>query len=228
MLTLTARDRYSLLRNARMLEGRELENLRRETERRRQQVRAAVPYWSWAGFLQMKADAGDEMALAILRSRKEEIAPEASPPRPSEAASSGKEDIPSAMKALRERWRREREKIRERIDMTREDKRSLPAVARLRQLMEAEELNGDSSLKGTTWRVDAGGTILFTLPSGGLVRENAREITFSAYNAQARAVAENMARLKFERRYSLQQNNIYRAAHQEQARERDGGQERTR
>lgn len=228
MLTLTARDRYSLLRNARMLEGRELENLRRETERRRQQVRAAVPYWSWAGFLQMKADAGDEMALAILRSRKEEIAPEASPPRPSEAASSGKEATPSAMKALRERWRREREKIRERIDMTREDKRSLPAVARLRQLMEAEELNGDSSLKGTTWRVDAGGTILFTLPSGGLVRENAREITFSAYNAQARAVAEKMARLKFGRRYSLQQNKIYRAAHQEQARERDGGQERTR
>lgn len=165
MSTLTARDRYSLLRSARMLEGRELENLRRETERRRQEVRTAVPYRSWAGFLQMKAEAGDEMVLAILRSRKEEIAPEASPPRPSEAASSG---------------------------------------------------------------VDAGGTILFTLPSGGLVRESAREITFSAYNAQARAVAEKMARLKFGRQFSLQQNKIYRAAHQEQARERDGGQERAR
>lgn len=76
--------------------------------------------------------------------------------------------------------------------------------------------------------MDAGGTILFTLPSGGLVRESAREITFSAYNAQARAVAEKMARLKFGRRYSLQQNKIYRAAHQEQAKEQKRNQEMER
>lgn len=228
MSTLTARDRYSLLRKARMLEGQELDSLRRETETRRQEVRAAVPYWSWAGFLQMKAEAGDEMALAILRSRKEEIAPEASSPRPSEAPSSGKEATPSAMEALRERWRREREKIRERTDMTQVDKRSLLAVTRLSQLMEAERLNGGSSLKGTTWRVDAGGTVLFALPSGGLVRESAREISFSAHDPQARAVAEKMARLKFGRRYSLQQNKICRAAHQEQTKEQKRKQEMER
>lgn len=52
--------------------------------------------------------------------------------------------------------------------------------------------------------------MLFTLPSGGLVRDSGKDLTFSAHDPEAQKVAERLAALKFGRLFSQEANKLYR------------------
>jgi hypothetical protein len=54
----------------------EVSAIRLEAKKQRAAIKQEKPYNSWADFLRWKAEAGNEVALAILRSQKEVIAPE--------------------------------------------------------------------------------------------------------------------------------------------------------
>lgn len=203
ILPLTRADRTKLLLSIKMCEMADLETIRRDITAQRQAVRKDVPFWNWVGFLTLKAEAGNEMALAILRSRSEAFSPEqrqqAAPP-----------SAPESIRELRAEWRQKRQDIQQRSELTSDDRQQLLAVSRMYQLAAEDRLNGVHGMEEFTWRVDGRGTVLFTLPSGGLVRDSGKDLTFSAHDPEAQKVAERLAALKFGRLFSQEANKLYR------------------
>lgn len=63
------RNRRRLIQVARKHEAEALATARSSFHKQRETVRQDVPFTSWNGFLQHKADQGNEVALAVLRSR---------------------------------------------------------------------------------------------------------------------------------------------------------------
>ena len=191
---LIKKDRMDLLISASQREAAALKKLQEEIKARREEIRKQAPFWNWADFLQGKAREGDEMALAILRSRGEEVKPEGEadkrPPNPKA----------EALKKMREFWKEDRRKTRGRYDLTSGDKKGLLASSRMYQIISEDKLlKGSSELDGFIWTVDTKGTVLFKLPSGGLIRDSGSEITYSVSDPVSRAAARRLAKLKFGR-----------------------------
>lgn len=69
--------RQRLLLEMKIKEQEEMVGNRAELAEKRQTIREAIPYTSWNKCLQHKAAQGNEVALAILRSKNMEVAPEA-------------------------------------------------------------------------------------------------------------------------------------------------------
>lgn len=205
MSGLVKKDRMELLVSASRREEAALKKLREEMQARRRAVRRQAPFWNWAGFLQAKAREGDEMALAILRSRGEEVKPEV------ETAQHPLNPRSDALKALRERWKEERRQTRNRYDLTSGDKKGLLASSRMYQIIAEDRLlKGVSAMDGFTWTVDTKGTVLYKLPSGGLIRDSGKEISFSVSDPVSRAAAQRLARLKFGRNFREVDNMFQR------------------
>lgn len=190
---LIKKDRMDLLISASQREAAALKKLQGEMKARREEIRKQAPFWNWADFLQGKAREGDEMALAILRSRGEEVKPEGEADKPLNPKA-------EALKKMREFWKEDRRKTRGRYDLTSGDKKGLLASSRMYQIISEDKLlKGTSELDGFTWTVDTKGTVLFKLPSGGLIRDSGSEITYSVSDPVSRAAARRLAKLKFGR-----------------------------
>lgn len=243
--TLHAKDRFALLKQATAYERVALKKMHTELKVQRNAMREAVPFWNWTGFLRGQVEQGNEMALAILRSHKEEIQPEVLPEDHSatiqetaqgaQTSNHAANHSPSteSLKALQERWRQDRKMIQGRTDLLTTDKRELAALSRMYQLVAEEKHIGKESVSaslpdnsstpkeatGFTWRVDNKGTVLFYLKSGGLVRDSGKEITFSAHDPVARSVASKLAKLKFGKEYAIVENKVVKKARQEVAEE---------
>ena len=186
--------RMDLLISASQREAAALKKFQGEMKARREEIRKQAPFWNWADFLQGKAREGDEMALAILRSRGEEVRPEG------EADKRRLNPKAEALKKMREFWKEDRRKTRGRYDLTSGDKKGLLASSRMYQIISEDKLlKGTSELDGFTWTVDTKGTVLFKLPSGGLIRDSGSEITYSVSDPVSRAAARRLAKLKFGR-----------------------------
>lgn len=191
---LIKKDRMDLLISASQREAAALKKFQGEMKARREEIRKQAPFWNWADFLQGKAREGDEMALAILRSRGEEVRPEG------EAEKRPLNPKAEALKKMREFWKEDRRKTRGRYDLTSGDKKGLLASSRMYQIISEDKLlKGTSELDGFTWTVDTKGTVLFKLPSGGLIRDSGSEITYSVSDPVSRAAARRLAKLKFGR-----------------------------
>jgi len=190
----TKKDFMDLLITTSRREEAALKSLRDEVRAKKDAIRKQVPFWNWADFLQGKAREGDEMALAILRSRGEEVRPEG------EADKRPLNPKAEALKKLRESWKEDRRKTRGRYDLTSGDKKGLLASSRMYQIISEDKLlKGSSELDGFTWTVDTKGTVLFKLPSGGLIRDSGSEISYSVSDPISRAAARRLAKLKFGR-----------------------------
>ena len=101
---------------------------------------------------------------------------------------------------MREFWKEDRRKTRGRYDLTSGDKKGLLASSRMYQIISEDKLlKGSSELDGFIWTVDTKGTVLFKLPSGGLIRDSGSEITYSVSDPVSRAAARRLAKLKFGR-----------------------------
>lgn len=68
---------------------------------------------------------------------------------------------------------------------------ALAAVDKMLQIFRAE---GIQKIK---YKVDAKGTIIFPLPSGGTIRDTGKEIHFSQHDAQAKILAEKLAQSRW-------------------------------
>ena len=108
---------------------------------------------NWLDFLRQKAAQGDETALAVLRSRQEEVAPE----------------IRQSRMQARAAYLANKTAILENAELSTKTKNRLVSVA----LME-------SLASGTTARISKLGSIIYTLPDGGKICDTGRSISFSA------------------------------------------------
>ena len=108
---------------------------------------------NWLDFLRQKAAQGDETALAVLRSRQEEVAPE----------------IRQSRMQARAAYLAGKTAILENAELSTKTKNRLISVA----LME-------SLASGATARISKLGSIIFTLPDGEKICDTGRSISFSA------------------------------------------------
>ena len=206
-MPLTKRDRFNLLGLARQHEAQARRALARELDARRQEVNTATPFNSWSAFLRMQAEQGNDIALAILRSRKEERASET--PRPLPLAPQ-KQPPPQT-------WHERQLEIRKAEALHPMERKELTAVARMRALFAAEAakpaLQASQATPGNantpdaastkytpirdfSYRVDGKGTVLFTLANGGRVLDTGDSVHFSEHD-QAAEVAKRLARVKW-------------------------------
>lgn len=152
---------------------------------------------NWLDFLRQKAGQGDETALAVLRSRKEEISPE---------AQGSQEHMQAAA------YMASKAAILENVSLSAKTKNRLISVA----LME-------SLASGTTARISKHGSVIYTLPDGGKICDTGRSISFSP-EARETALAYMAAKWGVTRR-SLDQASgdcVYTLANGQKVFERKG------
>ena len=187
-MALTKRDKSNLIRKARQHESEARTRLAKNLTSRRKAIAEEVPYASWAKFLRGNAAQGNEVALAILRSRKQEVSPESEAPacKPGQRLAQG------------QFWRAQLLEIQTADSLRPTDKKELAAIARMHELAARETATtSEGLLKNFTYHIDAKGTVIFTLPSGGLVRDAGDRVFFSAHDQAAEKVAMLFAQAKW-------------------------------
>ncbi len=206
-MNILKRNRQNLVRLARKMEAEEIANARLDFQKQRDIFQQEKPYQSWNDFLQMKAEDGNARALGILRYKQEQAAknPEQQP--------EPYEDLSGAYKALAQIKSASAQKHVEILQdetATHNGKQKLLAFLRMDEIAR-EELarNSESTLfTGMTSTVDKKGAVVFTLQSGGNVRDTGRDVVFSGYDPNAGRLALLYARKKWGPNMSIEKNRI--------------------
>lgn len=193
-----------LLQLARKHEAEALAKARLSFQEPRNAVRREIPFTSWNGFLQMKAEQGSEIALAVLRSIEETVMPEQEAAPVKNWSQHGQEQVSAGSVTRAEYAARERAVLEL-------DGISGRGKSRLQSVLRMEQVTADFR-----HHVDRKGTVVFTLQNGSSVRDNGTDILFSAGSESARQTALLYARKKWGKRIMLEANRIVR--HQEQNR----------
>lgn len=198
-----------LLQIARKHEAEALAKAKLSFQEPRSAVRQDIPFTSWNGFLQYKAELGSEIALAVLRSREQAVGPERESAPAKDWSQHGQT---RAEYAAKERT------VLELDGISGKGKSRLQAVLRMEQVLQ-NSVGGDS---GFRHHVDHKGTVVFTLEDGGSIRDSGGDILFSARSESARQAAVLYARKKWGRQIVLEENRIIRQQelHRSQAMER--------
>jgi hypothetical protein len=183
-----------LLQLARKHEAEALAKARLEFQEPRSAVRRDIPFTSWNAFLQQKADQGNEVALAVLRSRKEAVEPEQAAP----VKDWSQHGQARAEFAVKERAVLEMDGI------------SGKAKSRLQAVLRMEQVTGDFR-----HHVDRKGAVVFTLQDGSTVRDSGKDILFSAASDNARQTAMFYAKKKWGKQVALEGNKIVRQQEQQ-------------
>ncbi|MES9995740.1 TraI/MobA(P) family conjugative relaxase [Desulfovibrio aminophilus] len=194
-----------LLQLARKHEAEALAKTRLSFQEPRAVVRQEIPFTSWNGFLQHKSEQGDEVALAVLRSWHEVIDPENSEVG-KDWKSHGREYAGQAAATLRHA-QKERA-VLENEGLSAKGKRRLQAIIRMEQVL----IRMESSIANPAveYRIDKTGAVIFTLPTGGTIRDTGREVRFSANDAEAETIAGHYALKKWGKAISISGNRILR------------------
>lgn len=182
-----------LLQLARKHEAEALAKARLDFQEPRNTVRQDIPFTSWNAFLQQKADQGNEVALAVLRSRKEAVEPEQAAP----VKDWSQHGQTRAEFAAKERAVLEMDGISGR------GKSRLQSVLRMEQVTD-----------GFRHHVDRKGAVVFTLQDGSTVRDSGKDVLFSAANDHARKIALQYAQKKWGKQTVLEANKIVRQQEQ--------------
>lgn len=121
-----------------------------------------------------------------------------------EPSSLGKVEIKAEF-ATRERA------VLESTDTTAKGKARLLAVLRMERIAEEESLQGNPpSIAGFRHTVDRKGTIIFTMPSGGTIRDSGKELFFSARDKTAETAAMLYAQAKWGKSIQMEGNRLCR------------------
>lgn len=178
------KDRDRLFLELKSREQKELEIIRAETSQKRNAVRALIPYTTWNKCLQHKAALGNEVALSILRSKKEIIQPEIIAPR---------QEAPIHQSPEVKRWRQVKKDILDAAGISNRNRRALLSVIKMREVFSREsELRQEPK-----YRIDTNGTVIFDLPTGGTIRDTGNEINFSHHDKLAKNIAEKYAKCRW-------------------------------
>ena len=181
----------------------------------REAVRRDIPFSSWSGFLRHKAGQGNETALAVLRSKGETIAPE------QEAAPKKAKDWSQHGMAQFDHSAKERALL-EREDLSAKAKKPLLAFLRMERIAAEAKAQG-FDLGDIARRIDCKGVVIFTLASGGSIRDTGKELFFSAHDEKAHGVDLAYARLKWGKNIVREQGKILFSHTLEIRRERERG-----
>jgi len=186
----------------------------------RQAVRRDIPFTSWSGFLQHEAAQGNETALAVLRSKGESVEPEQEG-APATSWMTAGQKIYAEGQALRAVHAAKERALLEREGLSAKAKKPLQAFLRMERIAEASKAQG-YDLGNITRRVDGKGVVIFTLPSGGSIRDTGKELYFSAHDKKAHGVALAYAALKWGKNITQEQGRILFHSTPEVQREQEG------
>ena len=196
-LPMLKHDRQRIRLDIKQREQAELDKLRSDISARRSAVRTELPYTTWSKYLQHKAAQGDEMALAILRSKKVIVQPEkAVPPMGRPGAEPASAPVAKDLKT----------EIAEAHGLGDKHRQALLAVIKMREVLDREAEPGQSGLD-FKYYIDTKGTIIFRL-AGGAIRDTGREIHFSADDERIKKLAHQYAVAKWGRRIESGQSTI--------------------
>lgn len=202
-MALPRRSKARLFKKSRSLEAEQLEQTRNEFQSRRQAVKQARPYSSWGEFLKWKAGEGDELALAILRSKKVEAAPE---------TALSLDEAQAIREKIRAEFKQQESALRASDAFRDKTKATLLAVKKMERLAAEERDLGSSGaapvFDGLKYRIDSSGVIIFTLTGGGTVRDTGRQIFFSGNNKMAAEAAKKYAAAKWGKNVLAYKNSI--------------------
>jgi hypothetical protein len=173
----------------------------------REAVRRDIPFSSWSGFLRYEAGQGNEIALAVLRSKGKTMEPE-------------QEDAPLKVKVKdwsqhgreqfltgRADYAAKERALLEREDISAKGKKQLQAFARMERIAAEAKAQG-YDLGDITRRIDGKGVVIFTLAGGGSIRDTGRVLFYSAHDEKAHGVALAYAVLKWGHNIALDKGRI--------------------
>ena len=209
-LSIHKRNRRNLLSLARKHENEAIAKAKLELQPQRDAVRREVPFTSWSGFLRHEAENGNETALAVLRSRKEAVEPEQSAQEPTKAPakdwSQHGQDY-AAKIAIRADYAEKERVLQERDDLSAKGRRQLQAFLRMERI--AAEARADGRELGEVkHRIDGKGIVIFTLDSGGTIRDTGKEVFFSSHDPKAERAAMLYAAQKWGKHVSREKGHI--------------------
>jgi hypothetical protein len=213
------KNRRNLLALARKHEAEAIAKAKLEQMPEREAVRRDIPFTCWNGFLQHKAEQGNELALAVLRSRQESIAEEKEAAPLKDWSQHGREQFQSKAGIGAEYAEKERAML-EREDIAAKSKTRLLAVLRM------ERLAAEKGLASFQHRIDRKGAVVFILPGGGKIRDEGKELFFTASDEATRHIALAYAQKKWGRGVILEGNHIMRDQKRERVLEREKEQRR--
>ena len=207
-LNIAKKNRRNLLQLARKHEAEETARAKLPFHHPREAIRGEVPFTSWNGFLQQKADQGNETALAILRSRLEVVEPDQNLQATTvkECSQHSKEPFAVNSTEIRADYAAKEVAALENENVSSQGKKQLLAILRMERLA-AEEA---AHIRGFSATVDRKGTVIFTLPSGGRIMDGGEELFFSGSNGAARYVAIRYAQKKWGKSLHMEGNKIVR------------------
>lgn len=175
----------------------------------REAVRREIPYTSWQDFLKLEAGNGNEVALAVLRSRKESVEPETAL-KPAQAPKKdwSRHGLDYAAKTAicAEYAERERE-LQGRQGLSSRGKKELQAFLRMEQVAAEARAEG-AELGEIKRRIDGKGVVIFTLESGGMIRDTGKELFFSPRDSHAERAAQRYAEKKWGKCLAVQKGCI--------------------
>ncbi|MCL2122666.1 MAG: hypothetical protein FWH34_01105 [Desulfovibrionaceae bacterium] len=142
---------------------------------------------------------------AVLRSKGEAVEPEreAAQPKVKDWSRHGREQFLTARAdhAAKERALLERE------DLSAKGKKPLQAFLRTERIAAEAKAQG-YDLGDIARRIDGKGVVIFTLASGGSIRDTGRELYFSAHDEKAHGIALAYAALKWGKNITQEQGKI--------------------
>ena len=205
------RNRRNLLALARKHEKEAIAKAKLALLPEREAVRTKIPYTSWQDFLKLEAGNGNEVALAVLRSRKEDVAPETAPergrtPPPKKDWSRHGLDY-TAKTIIRAEYAEMERELQERSDLAGQVKKELQAFLRMGQIAAEARAEG-SALGEIKRRIDGKGVVIFTLDSGGTIRDTGKEIFYSGHDPKAEHIAVRYAFKKWGKRLAVEKGHI--------------------
>lgn len=202
------RNRCNLLTLARKHEKEAIAKAKLAFQTERQSVRQDTPYTSWQDFLKLEAGNGNEVALAVLRSRSEAVEPETvlQPKAPAKDWSKHGQDYAAKTNIRAESAEKERE-LQEGNDILSSGKKSLQAFLRMEQVAAEARAEG-SDLGEIKRRIDGKGVVIFSLEGGGTIRDTGRDIFYFAHDPKAGHAARLYAEKKWGKRLVLEKGRI--------------------
>ena len=211
-MNIAKRNRRNLLALARKHEDEALAKARLAMQPEREGVRQEIPFSSWSGFLQHQAGQGNEIALAVLRSRQEAAQPEQAQEPARQITSPVKDRSTHGLDyaTVKADFATQQRSALENPALSGKGKTRLLAVLRMEQIAVEQGLQ-------ITHRVDGKGTVVFTLGNGGSIRDTGKEVLFSAHDKAAQAVAICYAQKKWGKAARLEGNVLRREVALEQS-----------
>ena len=211
-MSIHKRNRRNLLALARKHEKEAVAKAKLEFLPERKAIRQEIPYTSWQDFLKLEAGNGNEVALAVLRSRKEDVTPETAlergqtPKTPVKDWSRHGLDYAPKTAIRAEYTGRERE-LQERFDLSGQSKKQLQAILRMEQI-QAEARAEGIDLGDIKRRIDGRGVVIFTLGSGGTIRDTGKEVFYTVHEPKAEQAAMLYAEKKWGKRLAVEKGRI--------------------